>query len=602
MSEVKTLDQEIIEEIGTQTLAKFGLNIFKLVKIDNEIIKSTGLLMFSSNTLGAYEASVTSTNIVSETYYRQNKSKNHDESEDQRKNREASSRGYVFEDLDVGQKNVLSQLFEKGEITYTTDEIADIKTVYGMLQDKKKYENLNDISKRKYDRVIANYSEEEIKNVVNNKNLNFTYNDTSTDTVTIDKDGNIIQKSQHKVIQNTEGFFEKEKVYDDTGKKLKDENGNQIYKKDENGNFIYKYLENNDVLTMPFDDYKKHKENLEEMINNPKISLEKKEAAQKALEMLNKNNITNRLMCDNPKTMAVMTQSITASGHIVQAGLSDAIVVTLSTLATGAIWEIRDAFSDNGSNVSIDTRIHRLLKKVLEVFNKNFKRGASYGALDVGIGILSQIFQSISSKLKYLWKTIRTSFKSIYNAIYSYITGEIKSYKDLISVIIKGFFSAVMVINTITLEAQLETFLAPLITPVIASFLASALSIIIASIAVVIMTRSVDLALNTLFGVFAQRDISKMKAEKIRELYDELLPSLVEEREELKELIEKTYRERKLTFEKSFDEFRQGLSTKDIDSIICGLIGINKLYGKKLQFETEEKFDDFMISNCNFNL
>jgi len=39
--------------------------------------------------------------------------------------------------------------------------------------------------------------------------------------------------------------------------------------------------------------------------------------------------------------------------------------------------------------------------------------------------------------------------------------------------------------------------------------------------------KSVDLALNTLFGVFAQRDISKMRAEEIKKICDELLPMII---------------------------------------------------------------------------
>lgn len=598
MSQERTFSEEVINEIGTQTLARFGLNIFNLKDETGRPLT----LSLNLNTYSAYGESVKATNIVSETYYRQNKSKKDNETEDQKKRREASSRGYVFEDLDVGQKNVISELFNKGETTFTTDEIADIKTVYGIKQNGKKYENLNSNAKRKFDRVTANYSKKEIESVVNNKNLNFSYNDASTDTVTIDKDGNIIQKSQHKVIKDTDGFFEKELAYDKTGKKLKDENNKQIYKKDENGNFIYKYIENNDVFTMPFDDYKRHKENLEKKISNPHLGKEERAAAEDALKMLNKNNVTNRLMCDNPKTTAVITQSLAASGHIVQAGLSDAIVVSLSTLANGVIWEIKDTFNEKGSDTPIEERIKRLLKKVLEEFNKTFKRGASFGAIDVGIGILTQVFKSISSKLKLLWKELRTSLKSIYNAIYSYITGEIKSYKELFSIIIKSLLSAVMVISTVLLETELEAFLSPIITPAVASFLAPALSIVVASFAVVFMSRNVDLALNTLFGVFAQRDVSKIKAEKIRELCEELLPTLIEEREELKNLIEKTYKERKLTFEKSFNEFKKGLSLNDIDEVICGLISINDMYGKKLRFETQKEFDDFMESNCTFKL
>ena len=57
MSEAKTLHQEVIDEIGTQTLARFGLNIFSL------------------NTYGAYDASVTSTNIVLDSYNRHKNNK-----------------------------------------------------------------------------------------------------------------------------------------------------------------------------------------------------------------------------------------------------------------------------------------------------------------------------------------------------------------------------------------------------------------------------------------------------------------------------------------------------------------------------------------------
>jgi len=541
MSEAKALYQEVIDEIGTQTLARFGLNIFSL------------------NTYDAYNASVTSTNIVSDSY---NRHKNNPQ-----------GFGQYFEDLDVGQKNITSELFNKGEKTYTTDELADIKKVADILNSDKKIENLNSKDRAKFNFVMHNYKDE-VESINSNQNMlnNANKNDTSTDTVTFDANENVVQKSQHKVIKNTKDL-------------LKD-----------------RYLENNDVLTMPFDDYKKHKENLENMVKDPKVKPEQKEKARKALTMLNKNNATNRLMCENPRTTAVITQSIAASGHIVQAGLSDAIVGALSTLANGAIWEIKDAFNDKGSDAPINTRIKRLLKKVLEDFYKTFKRGASFGTIDVGIGILSQIFKSIFSKLKYIWKKIRTSSKSISNAIYSYITGEIKSYKELISTIIKGLLSAVMIIGTITLESKLEAFLAPIVTPTVASFLAPALSIVIGSMAVVVMSKSVDLALNALFGVFAQRDIAKMKAEKIRELYEELLPLLVEEREDLKELIEKTYKERKLSFDKSFEEFKHGLSTQDVDNVICGLIGINKMYGKKLQFETQKEFDNFMVSSCNFSL
>jgi hypothetical protein len=94
--------------------------------------------------------------------------------------------------------------------------------------------------------------------------------------------------------------------------------------------------------------------------------------------------------------------------------------------------------------------------------------------------------------------------------------------------------------------------------------------------------------------------MAKMKAEEVKKVCAELLPDLIAEKDELKELIEKTYKERKLTFDKSFVEFKQGLSSNSIDEVMSGLIGINAMYGQKLQFSTFEEFDDFMLGDDNF--
>ena len=532
MPNSQVLSEVLIDEIGTQTLARLGLNIFSL------------------NTFGAYGASVTATNIVSRSY-------------DQHKNNK-NFFGQTFEDLDVGQKNILSALRNNGQRTYTTDELADIRNTADILSGKK-YENLNDKDKNKFDFIMRNYPEE-VSSISSNKNMqkHARKNDPETDTVTFDKDGNVLKRSQLKVIKNTDDLLQD------------------------------RYLENNDSLTMPFDDYKKHKANLEKMIASSNDQ-QKKEKAIKALAMLDKNNVTNRLMCENPRSTAVVTQSLAASGHIAQAGLSDAIVVSLSTLANGAVFEIKDAFSDDSNTVSISTRIKRLLEKVLQSFREPFSRGASFGALDVGIGILTQIFKSISSKLTYVWRELRTSLKSIFNAVWDFFSGKIKTYKELISIILKALFSASMVVGVIAVEAQLEAFLAPLVSPVIASFLAPALSITVGAIAVVLMSKSVDLALNALFGVFAQRDIAKMKAEEVKNLCADMLPTLIDDREKLESLIKKTYQDRKVSFNHSFNEFKNGFLSSDIDSFISGLQGINSLYGKNLSFSTFSEFDEFML-------
>ncbi|MGN8373875.1 hypothetical protein ACR9JM_07270 [Helicobacter pylori] len=121
--------------------------------------------------------------------------------------------------------------------------------------------------------------------------------------------------------------------------------------------WIYAYLN---------EDYKHHKENLEKMI----IKGGARAKIKQALDKLNASNTTNYWMCENPRVSTLMTQSVVASGHIAQAGLSDAIVVSLSTLAGGIVWEIKDMYMQRttDTNTSILERIKRLLNKTLEAF------------------------------------------------------------------------------------------------------------------------------------------------------------------------------------------------------------------------------------------
>ena len=96
----KAIHEEIINEIGTQTLAKFGLNIFSL------------------NTYGAYSASVVATNNINTTYELNKKNEN--------------SFGLTHESIEAGKKNIESALQNTGEKSYTTDELAYINKEYNL--------------------------------------------------------------------------------------------------------------------------------------------------------------------------------------------------------------------------------------------------------------------------------------------------------------------------------------------------------------------------------------------------------------------------------------------------------------------------------------
>lgn len=528
----KALYEEVIDEIGTQTLARLGLNIFSL------------------NTYAAYGSSVQTT-LDTNKAYKQHKNN-------------PNFFGQTFEELDVGYQNIKDSLLNMGNKTYTTDTLYDIKNVKEILASGKNIENLNEKDRAKVEYFKAHYGDE-IKNMDFEKiDTLATKNHNTTDTVTLDKDGNVIKTAQLKTIKNTNDLLEDRYLKGDTAP---------------------------DELKVPFDDYKKHKENLEAMIakgeknpNNEK-AVEKAKEAKIALEKLNKSNTCNRLMAENPRTTAVLMQSMAAGGHMAQAGFSDAIAATLSTLANGIIWEIKDMFSGKiDTEVSIMTRIKRLFKKVKEAFLSNFARGAGFGAMDVAIGIIGQIFKSVAGSLKQIWSSIRTAAKSIYNGICSYIKGEIKDLRTLVKTILKSVFSAAWVVGAVALEKQLEITLTTIIPP-LASFVAPVLSIVASSFAVVVTSRSIDMAIDSLFGVFAARDKAKLRAEEIAALVTEKLPALMERREQLEQLIEQTHHERLMTINSSFKDYQLAYASVSDEGIYNALNGICNLWGETLSIK-----------------
>ncbi|WP_367687739.1 hypothetical protein [Helicobacter pylori] len=518
----KEFYEEVIEEIGTQTLARLGLNIFSL------------------NTYKAYGASVGMSADTFRAYERHQKNPHY--------------YGQTFEELDTGQRNIQDAFLNTEHKTYTTDTLGDIKKVQGILRSGKKIENLNPKDQAKVEHILAFYGDE-VQNMDFRGELGelARTNHNTTDTVTLDKNNNVINADQLKVIKDTKGLLEE------------------------------RYLESGVDLRIPYEDYKHHKENLEKMI----IKGGQGQRAKQALDKLNASNTTNYWMCENPRVSTLMTQSVVASGHIAQAGLSDAIVVSLSTLAGGIVWEIKDMYMQRttDTNTSILERIKRLLNKTLEAFKAAFKRGACFGAIDVIVGIAEQIFKSVAGSLRQLWQAIRNSAKSIYNGIISYVKGEIKSFRDLLKVILKSLFSAAWVVAAVGIEKSLEAKLT-LIAPPLAPFIVPILAIVSAAFAVVVSHRSVDMVLDSLFGVFAARDRAKMRAEEIASLVENHLPALMEKEEKLEKLINSAHKERLMALGACFEDYKKAYVYCDGERIYNALEGICQLFGSTLSIKS----------------
>lgn len=566
----KAIYEEIIDEIGTQTLARFGLNIFSL------------------DTYEGYGASVTMTNTA---IYVKEKYKNKGESQ---------RIGDNFDMLRPCSLNIMNALHKNGEKSYSTDILHDIKVAQEINIRIEKGSGQNKFPKD-YDFIMANYPDE-VKNMdFNSKELkdimaigNYTGGKLKkhefTDIVTFDKNGKVIKKEQLKTSQNHYGSEFLKSVVDADGKKP------------------YKYVENNDTLVVPKGDKEKAKEQIRQEGERSQ-NQDKQEVAKKAEGMVEEDQIWSMDALKNPIPKAIITQSMIACGHITQAGFSDAIVVCLSTLANGAIYEIKDAFLKNSSNVSLETRLKRLLKKVFENSKATFLRGAGFGAIDILMSSLAQVFKSISKNLNRIWKDLRISAKSIYNGICDYLAGKIKSFSGLMILVTKSLFSATMVAFSITLEQIFNNFFTPIVSPVIVAFLYPALSIIISAIAVVLGTKAIENSLNCLFGIYAnlQKSLEEMieisaladraKLAEISALVDEVLPQLISDNAKIERMIEEKFSNIKLQANSSFADLRNAINSSDHNLFIKSLVSINSIYGKKLQYADFNEFDNAMLSD-----
>lgn len=268
----------------------------------------------------------------------------------------------------------------------------------------------------------------------------------------------------------------------------------------------------------------------------------------------------------------------------------DAVLVALKTLANNAMFEIKDAFNEN-SNTSLEIRAQRLMnattKSLQEI--KALMQDNELGYADISVVFLRQVFEPIIAKMNAIWKNFPEQMKQISNAVCDYMSGKISSFKELLSTIVKIFFTAVIAIISVGLESKLAVALAPMMTPLVASFVAPALAIIVGSIAVVTMSKTVDFALETLFGVFAQAEISKKRYEEIAALCMEKLPQIIENRQMLATKMKQAHYERKLKFDTSFEGYKQAILNKDDKQSFEYLSEICKLYGAKLEYRSAKE-------------
>ena len=541
----KFLFDELVDELGTQSLARLDLNIFNL------------------DSYGAMVESAKHTTKMQKAIKQHGNNPN--------------GFGYFFEIVEVGKDNIQNTYHKNGKKSYTTDELADIQNVYNGKEFKGKYSN------EREDAILANYSQKEIEEIVKNKKL-MEYaigQHPLVDVVSIDENGNITTeqlkavndsiygKKYNRYFEGVESVRVDENTYNNAEKKLHQMEEN--YEK-------HPSEKNKEILR----EYK-------EKFNKLKMGSDKEEAGYEKSDKKDTNHT------DKAKNTVLSIQTKETLNHIYKTGVSDASVAILSTFASGALWEIKDEFIDNNSE-DFSVRIERLINKTIKKGSDAFARGGSFGIVESLVTIVSQVFKKIGGSLKYFWTNIRNAAKSIWNAIYSYIKGEIKSYAELIKIILKALFSAVMVVFARALEIEIEKGLI-FLGEFIANILAVGISIFVCSVAVILFAKTVDLTINAFLGICAAADMARQRREEIEKVYDEIMPKMMENINHLEKYIAEYTINLQNSSQMSFNELQNALQGEDYIQANQGLVNLAKAYGVSDLFETREQFDCFMASD-----
>lgn len=537
---------ELMDELATQSMARFGHNIF------------------GKNSHASMVASAMLTTSMQKTIKQHGNNPN--------------AFGQASETLEVGKENIKNAYNNTGIKTYTTDELDEIRRT----KTEKDF--------RFRDTIKANYSPKEIDEIVKNTNLDeyAKTNHTLVDTLSVDKNGNVVKKEQLKAVSDNI-FSKRYDKYFEAGVSLRIDS--DAYEGAENE--IEKIKQN--LAKAP----KHRKEIIREKLKereakfNQLIKGGDKTEAGYIKGKKQEGKMVNHTDGNKALNTVYKIQAKESLNNIVQTGASDALAVALGALGSSVVCEIEDEFVKN-NHEDFTKRIERVISNVINAAKGAFARGAGFGVLDALITIASQIFKQIGGKIKEIWSNLRNAAKSIWNALWDYISGKIKTFKDFIKVALKAIFSMVVALYAMSLESQITAYLSPILSPLIAGIISTALTIFICAFAVVVFSRTLEISINGFFAICAKAEMAKKRREEIEALYDKIMPQMIENKENLEKYLNDYISDLEQRSELSFNDLQLALASDNYSKANDSICKLAELYGVKGLFKSNEEFVEFL--------
>lgn len=407
------------------------------------------------------------------------------------------------------------------------------------------------------------------------------YNDDSTDVVGI-KNGRVLksQNRQHKVIKNSADLGEE------------------------------RYLLNNAKLTVPPEDFDKHKKFWEKKI---KGSTEEKRKARKVLKMLEKGraskssvSLDDSIIGDSIDLLAKDKKS----AKKIKQSLIDIKLVTgsraIQVTSEGASQTI-ESVNDSGKKIVVFA-VMRCMEELKKYFNGESE--SLFGTIKIIFNDIRKKFSSalksdLSSKvlnavkdfilgffkdIKQLVSKAGKAFKTVVKEVWDYVTGKTDNFAQVIINIAK-------VVSTIAVTAlgfALDKWLSSNGVPSYLSMIISAMAVALANVSVF---RLIDGVSQAVLKIVASRDLAKKRREEVEALCADVFPLLDESMSKLDTLIETEQKERKKIFSKSFKEIQSSLTLNKMDDICNSYKSLYLFLDKDIPFTNAEEFDSFMLDD-----
>lgn len=458
--------------------------------------------------------------------------------------------------VDAGYTNLSATRLD--EIKVSKENLTTLKKANSLKLSKSEYKTyLNEC-----DNIINNSNNEDEINIAK-QTKKILENKSKTAVLVVDKIINI----------------EKRELNKDTLKYLQDNLKEGVISKEVKTAYIKECNEKIDEI----------KEKLELDKNNDKLKK----------ELQKYKDIKNAVLSNTDSNTALNTtikEQIKESGtHIAKTTLSDITIMVLSNLSAEIVKECKDEFYYN-HHEDLKIRVNRILKSCQQVMIDSGIKGSSYGAIDVAISIASQFCTQIGGQIVYCWSKIRDGFKIVYNSIIDFITGKIKSVKEVLRNSLKAIFAMIMAMYSAMLDTQLTAALTP-IFGAFSSTIASIISILICAFSVVVFARSLDMAINAFSIICAKAEMAKARREEIEALYQEIMPKMIENRLHLESFANECISNLKDISELSFAEISSAMANNDYSKADEALIKLASAYRVNDLFVSQKEFDDFMLSD-----